>query len=69
MSARRVFAGLVGGALMALGTLLLFLPGPGLLLIGLGLLVMSLEFAWAKHAVNRFRTWLRKPRTDREHRS
>lgn len=62
MSARRIVAAVVGGTLMVLGTLLLFLPGPGLLLIGLGILVLSLEFEWAKKRVERFRAWLRKPR-------
>jgi len=69
VSARQIVVAILGGMLMVLGTLLLFLPGPGLLLIGLGILVLSLEFTWAKNAVNRFRAWLRKPRTNREHRS
>ena len=62
MNARRIVAAVAGGALVALGTLLLFLPGPGLLLIGLGILVLSMEFEWARMAVNRFRAWLRRPR-------
>jgi Putative transmembrane protein (PGPGW) len=38
----------VGGfALVALGALLLVLPGPGLLLIAAGLGMLSLEFRWA----------------------
>ena len=69
MSARQAVVAMLGGALMVLGTLLLFLPGPGLLLIGLGIMVLSMEFAWAKNAVNRFRAWLRKPRNKGEHRS
>ena len=62
MNARRVFAAVAGGALVVVGTVLLFLPGPGLLLIGLGILVLSTEFEWARNAVNRFRAWLRRPR-------
>jgi Putative transmembrane protein (PGPGW) len=38
----------VGGfALVVLGALLLVLPGPGLLLIAVGLGMLSLEFRWA----------------------
>jgi uncharacterized protein (TIGR02611 family) len=38
----------VGGfALIAVGVLLLVLPGPGLLLIAAGLGMLSLEFTWA----------------------
>jgi len=43
----RVLIVLGGFALVALGGLLLVLPGPGLLLIAAGLGMLSLEFAWA----------------------
>jgi putative transmembrane protein PGPGW len=43
----RVLIVLGGFALVALGALLLVLPGPGLLLIAAGLGMLSLEFRWA----------------------
>jgi putative transmembrane protein PGPGW len=44
---KRVLIVLGGFALIALGGLLLVLPGPGLLLIAAGLGMISLEFRWA----------------------
>ncbi|MCF6522838.1 PGPGW domain-containing protein [Streptomyces sp. JJ36] len=47
---RRVFAVTLGGVLLLVGTLLLVLPGPGLLLVLAGLIVLAREFP----AVDRF---------------
>ena len=38
----------VGGALIVIGVVLLVLPGPGLVLIALGVAVLASEFAWAE---------------------
>jgi tellurite resistance protein TerC len=46
--ARRMVIALVGSTLLALGTTLLFLPGPGSPVILLGLAVLAAEFAWAR---------------------
>lgn len=45
---RKLAIGVIGAFLLVLGTILLFIPGPGLLLIGLGLATLALEFEWAK---------------------
>lgn len=39
---------IVGGTLIVVGIVLLVLPGPGLVLIALGLVVLASEFAWAE---------------------
>jgi len=39
---------IVGGTLIVVGVILLVLPGPGLVLIALGLVVLASEFAWAE---------------------
>ena len=41
---RRVSLGVLGGALVVVGVVLLVLPGPGLLLVLAGLLVLASEF-------------------------
>jgi LPXTG-motif cell wall-anchored protein len=41
---RRVTLGLIGGVLLVVGVVLLVLPGPGLLLVLAGLLVLASEF-------------------------
>lgn len=51
---RRVGVALAGGAVLLLGLAMIPLPGPGLLVIPLGLGILALEFAWARrwlHAV------------------
>jgi len=48
---RRVLFTLVGVALVAVGVLLLVLPGPGLLLVLAGLIVLANEYPWAQRYV------------------
>lgn len=51
--ARRIAVFVVGATLLFFGVLLLVLPGPGLLVVFLGLTVLATEFVWA-------RLWLRR---------
>jgi tellurite resistance protein TerC len=44
---------IVGGTVLAIGVAMLVLPGPGLIVIPLGLAILGIEYAWA-------RVWLRK---------
>ena len=50
---RRIGIAIAGGAVIAAGAALLVLPGPGLVVIALGLGILSLEF-------ERPRVWLAK---------
>ncbi len=43
------FAVLLGGVVLSLP----FVPGPGLLLLAVGLAMLALEFAWAEHLLER----------------
>jgi hypothetical protein len=56
---RRVAITVVGGALLLLGVALLVLPGPGLLVVAAGLLVLGLEYPWARRRATsvRDRAW------------
>jgi uncharacterized protein (TIGR02611 family) len=45
----------VGLALLAVGVVLLVLPGPGLLVIVGGLALLATEFAWARRLLMRVR--------------
>ncbi len=51
--ARRIAISVVGGTVLLIGIAMLVLPGPGLVVIPLGLAILGLEYAWA-------RVWLRK---------
>ncbi len=50
----------VGASVVLLGIALLVLPGPAFLVIPIGLAILSLEFAWARH-------WLQKIREKTNH--
>ncbi len=52
-NARRVVVAVVGATIVALGALMLLLPGPGLLTIFVGLTVLAAEFAWARRLLRR----------------
>jgi len=54
-TARRVAVLAVGSTVLLLGIVMLLTPGPGLIVIPIGLAILGLEFAWA-------RIWLRKVR-------
>ena len=54
-TARRVAVLAVGSTVVLLGVVMLVTPGPGLIVIPVGLAILSVEFAWA-------RLWLRKVR-------
>ncbi len=53
--ARRIAVGVVGSTVLAVGVVLIVLPGPALIVIPIGLAILSVEFAWA-------RMWLRRVR-------
>ena len=46
--AKRIVKIMVGFTLLAVGTAMLLLPGPGLVTIAFGLAILSAEFLWAR---------------------
>ena len=54
-TARRIAVLAVGSTVVLLGIVMLVTPGPGLVVIPIGLAILGVEFAWA-------RLWLRKVR-------
>jgi hypothetical protein len=59
-STRRIGVSLVGFPAIFLGIILLVLPGPGLLIIALGLLILSLEFEWAHNYLDKVKAAQKK---------
>lgn len=51
----RVGVFVVGMTILALGVVLLPLPGPGMLVVVVGLGVLSVEFAWARGGLAKLR--------------
>jgi tellurite resistance protein TerC len=54
-TARRLAVGAVGATALAVGVALLVLPGPGLLVLGAGLAILSSEFVFARRWLRRLR--------------
>ena len=52
---RRILILLIGSTVVLFGVLLLVLPGPGILVIVLGLAILATEFAWAEALLLRAR--------------
>jgi uncharacterized protein (TIGR02611 family) len=52
---RRVFKILAGFTLLGVGAVMLFTPGPGWLVMFLGLTLLAAEFVWAKRLMNRMK--------------
>jgi putative transmembrane protein PGPGW len=51
-----VITTVMGFTVIAIGAAMLVLPGPGLVVIGLGLLILSAEFVWARRALDRMKS-------------
>lgn len=51
-AARRIVIFVVGATVVLIGVVMLVTPGPAFVVIPLGLAILSIEFAWARH-------WLR----------
>lgn len=54
-AARRVVIGVVGTTVLLIGVVMIVTPGPATVMIPVGLAILSIEFAWARH-------WLKKAR-------
>jgi hypothetical protein len=55
---RRILIALVGGTVLLVGIALIVLPGPAILVIPAGLAILALEFAWAKHWLDKVRRYM-----------
>jgi tellurite resistance protein TerC len=59
---KTVITTVVGFTVLAIGAAMLILPGPGIVVIGIGLLILSAEFVWAKRALDRMKDGARRVR-------
>jgi tellurite resistance protein TerC len=53
--ARRLVILLVGSTVLAIGVVMILLPGPAIVVIPLGLAILAIEFAWARRWLVRMR--------------
>ncbi|MFZ7089258.1 TIGR02611 family protein [Curtobacterium sp. RRHDQ10] len=68
----RILVGIVGGLIVVIGLILVPLPGPGWLIVFIGLTVLASEFAffsrisaWLRVQLHRFWDWVRRHGTER----
>lgn len=59
-TARRIAIAIIGATVVLLGVAMLVLPGPGLLTIILGLMLLGVEFAFARRWLARLKSTTRK---------
>jgi tellurite resistance protein TerC len=51
--ARRIVVTIVGFTVLAVGVAMIVLPGPAFVVIPVGLGILGIEFAWARHWLNK----------------
>ena len=51
--AKRIVITIVGFTVLAVGIAMIVLPGPAFVVIPIGLGILGLEFAWARHWLNK----------------
>lgn len=59
---RRVIIGVIGGTILVLGIAMIVLPGPAIVVVPLGLMVLATEFIWARRWLRKFRGWVDEAR-------
>jgi tellurite resistance protein TerC len=57
---RKVVIGVIGSTVVLIGAALIFLPGPGLIVILLGLGILASEFVWARRVIERGRVFVKE---------
>lgn len=54
-TARRIAVAIIGTTVLVAGILMIITPGPAFVVIPVGLAILSIEFAWARHWLRRLR--------------
>ena len=57
---RRLFIIVAGFTILICGVALIFLPGPAILVIPIGLAILATEFVWAKTVLSKMKKLLRR---------
>lgn len=57
---KRVLIAILGGTVLLLGVVMIVLPGPASLVIPAGLAILAIEFAWARHWLNKTKDYIQR---------
>lgn len=52
---KKILVLIIGGTVLLIGIILIFLPGPSFIVIPAGLAILAIEFSWARSLLNRAR--------------
>ena len=63
-AARRIVVGVVGATVLLIGFVMIVTPGPALVVIPVGLIILSIEFAWARAWLRRLREYISTRNSD-----
>lgn len=63
---RRVVIAVIGFTVLAIGLVMVVLPGPALLVIPLALAILATEFVWARNLINKVKSKLSTLRKGKE---
>ncbi len=56
--ARQLVVGVVGVTVVLIGIIMIFTPGPAIVVIPLGLGILATEFVWARDLLHKVRTYI-----------
>jgi len=57
--AKRLIVAVIGFTVLAIGTAIIVLPGPSIIVIPLGLSILATEFVWAKRFLKKMKSRLK----------
>lgn len=57
--AKRFVIAVVGFTVLLIGAVMIILPGPALVVVPAGLVILATEFVWARRLLTKAREWLR----------
>ena len=58
--ARKIVVSVIGSTIVLIGIGLLFTPGPGTVVLAVGLVILASEFAWARWLLRRGKKMVKK---------
>ena len=59
---KKAVVGVIGTTVLLFGIALIFLPGPSVIVIPLGLAILASEFAWARRVIRRGKLFVSRVR-------
>jgi uncharacterized protein (TIGR02611 family) len=51
--AKRIIIGVIGFTVLSIGIMMIFLPGPAVIVIPVGLTILATEFVWARRLLKK----------------